>query len=305
MNNLSLQKLATFIAVAESGGFRRAAERLYKSQSAVSADIRQLETALGVALFHRTTRRVTLTREGERLLTRAKQALADLQSIVGELRDEVALQRGRVTVATSPTISTTRLPRVIADFSQAYPGIQIHVVEDFSTVVLDRVRNDEVDLAIGPRIDGARDFQFEPIMEDPFIALLPQNAMAAEFDGNAISLSDLARLPLICMPRASALRMTLELAFREQGLVLSPAFEVAHHLTLIAMVEAGLGATVLPAISLLPSHWRQQGSARAVRIVEPDLARTITITTRRGQVLAPAAERFAMQVRAEFSREPA
>lgn len=302
MNNnaITLRQLHAFIAVAETGGFRRAAERLYRSQSAITAQVRQLEDTLGVAVFHRTTRRVTLTAEGTRLLARARNALAELDAVVDDLRDEVALQRGRVSIATSPTISSTRLPHIIAAYQKAYPAIAVSVREDFASPVLDAVRNNEVDFAIGPRFERARELDFRPIAVDHFHAVLPPGDALGR--RRRIAFADIVDRPMLAMPRASALRMVLDNIYRERGLSLVPRFEVSHHLTLMAMVEAGLGVTVLPAICLGAAGFRR---LRTARLVDPPLARELGLITLRGQALSPAASRFAQMVERFFPERPA
>jgi len=296
MNALSTTRLLTFVAVAETGGFRRAAEQLRRSQSAVSAQIRQLEDELGVPLFHRTTRRVSLTAEGERLLVRARRALAELQTGIRELRDEADLQRGRVVIGVPPTISSTRLPRIIAAFQARYPGISVQLREDFAADILERVRRDELDFAIAPAVEGSHAFSFEPILTDAFHVVLPPGDPRG--DRPRITLTAIADDPFLALPPATALRQALEQAWRGRGRALRPAFEVMHHLTLLAMVEAGLGVTVLPALCLPPA-----GSTDLVTapLAAPALAREISLTTLRGQALSPAAAACAEMVRDGFA----
>src|SRR3954468_17118190 len=106
----SLPKLRTFAAVAQNASFRKASEQLNLSQPALSAHIRDLEEALGLPLFHRTTRMVRLTADGERFLVRALRALDEIESGLLELRDQVELQRGRVIVVCVPMIACHVLP---------------------------------------------------------------------------------------------------------------------------------------------------------------------------------------------------
>ena len=217
MDNISLRQLTTFIAVADCGGFRRAAEQLRRSQSAVSAQVQQLEDELGVALFHRTTRRVGLTAEGERLLARARKALAELQAGVRELRDEVELQRGRVVIGAPPTISSTRLPPIVAAFQARHPGLTVQVREDFASGIMERVRRDEVDFAVTPRTDDSQEFAFEPILRDDFLAVLPPDF---PLGGRAeIAFAEIADRPFLALPAATALRRMLDDVFRDHGRV--------------------------------------------------------------------------------------
>src|ERR1700743_47955 len=118
--NVNLKLMHTFLLVAEHSSFCRAAEVSNRSQSAVSMQIRQLELQLGVSLFHRTTRRVQLTREGELLLVCARKAVSELQTGLRQIRDAVDIQRGRLTLACAPTLAATRLPEILATFQKSY-----------------------------------------------------------------------------------------------------------------------------------------------------------------------------------------
>lgn len=300
MSQLSLKQLVTFVTVADCGGFRRAAEQLYRSQSAVSAQIRELEEALGVALFHRTTRRVSLTAEGERLLSRARKALAELQAGVRELQDEVALQHGRIVIGTTPTISSTRLPAIIAAFRARHPGIAVLVREDFTSGVMDRVRREEVDFALAPATDGSQEFAFEPLLRDDFHAVLPPDYPLA--GRNAIPFAEIADQPFLTLPRATALRRQLDAVFHDQGRVLTPAFQVMHHVTLLSMVGAGLGVTVLPGLCLPDAGGRPLQTAR---LSAPALHRMVAIATLKGQALSPAARTCLAMIRERFAPDVA
>jgi DNA-binding transcriptional LysR family regulator len=305
------------MTVADAGGFRRAAEQLYRSQSAVSAQIRDLEAELGVALFHRTTRRVNLTAEGERLLTRTRKALAELDAGIRELGDDVALRHGRIVIGTTPTISSTRLPPIIAAIRARHPGIAVNIREDFARGTLDRVRRDEVDFALCPATEGAdgQDFAFEPLMRDEFRAVLPPgDALSGRAE---VRFDEIADRPILAFPRATALRRQLDALFNGRGRVLNPAFQASHHVTLLAMVAAGLGVTVLPGLCLgdgqfagafagtsasTSAAWDAGwGAVSTARLVDPVLHRTVAIATRKGQALSPAAQAGVAMIRQRFA----
>ncbi|QJW83351.1 LysR family transcriptional regulator [Ramlibacter terrae] len=107
LERLNLNHLPAFLAVAEHCSFRAAAQRMHISQSALSVQIRQLERMLGVPLFHRTTRSVNLTAEGQRLQAVARRATEELGQIAMELREDAQLQRGVVNVAVLPSLAAT------------------------------------------------------------------------------------------------------------------------------------------------------------------------------------------------------
>ena len=127
MINLPLRQVATFVCLAETQSFRRAAERLRLSQPAVSAHIRELERQVGVALVHRTTRHVSLTNEGKAFAARARRALDELEMASQDLRELAAVHRGRVVVACIVPMMAMVVPTVIRRVKELHPGLEIEI----------------------------------------------------------------------------------------------------------------------------------------------------------------------------------
>lgn len=296
MINLSLIKIRSFITVAEQLSFRKASEMLHISQSAISTHVGDLESLLGVPLLSRTTRNVRVTREGQHFLIRAKHALSELESVSLELRDEAALRRGQVTVACVPTIASSILPRVLAVFSQQYAKVKVRVLDEPAAIGANRVLNLEVDFGVGPRPPRNCDISFDRLAEDHFIAVYPNgHALASR---RTVRIKDLTRYPLLVLARHMNVREVLEGAFGKEGCTLDPVYEPCHHYTLGAMVEAGLGVTALPSMSLsLLGHPRLRGA----RIVDPAIHREIGVLRRENNMLSPAAAEFLKTTRAVFA----
>src|ERR1700722_11114733 len=157
MPPVNLKLLHIFIAVAENKSFRQASEQLNRSKSAVSMQIRQPEEQVGVALFHRTTRRVELSSEGEQLLTHARRAIEEWDNGLRQIRDIVDIQRGTLSIGCVPTVAATILPRALNVFQKAHPGININLRELAAHDLLDSVRRRDRfwNWADRERIDGA------------------------------------------------------------------------------------------------------------------------------------------------------
>ena len=283
MSQVNLKLLHMFVAVAENRSFRQASEQLNRSQSAVSMQIKLLEEQVGVALFHRTTRRVELTAEGQRLLTHARRALDEWDSGLREIREVVDMQRGTLSLACMPTIAATILPQVLHAFQTRYPGIKINLRELAANELLDSVRRREVDLGIAPAVDRLAEFHFTPLFDDPIYALATR---AFKFGKRgAIDLAELCTFPVLLNSTSTALRGMLERALAARNLQMQIAFEVLHSHTLIALANAGLGVGVLPKVAL-PTPLKK--SMQAVPIGDPPLVRSVSIVTLRGQSLSPA-----------------
>jgi DNA-binding transcriptional LysR family regulator len=297
--NVNLKLMHTFLLVAEHSSFCRAAEVSNRSQSAVSMQIRQLELQLGVSLFHRTTRRVQLTREGDLLLGCARKAVAELQTGLRQIKETVDVQRGRLTLACAPTLAATRLPEILATFQKTYPGVTAHVRELASVEMLDRIRRRDVDFGIGPRCPNATDFQFQPILLDEIYALIPTCLDVGQRE--SISLLELSHMPTLVLT-GSSLQSMLEKAQKAAGITLNVQYEVQQVQTQIAMATAGLGAAILPRIAI---PLKLDPRVRAMPIVDPPLVRELCVVTFRGQFLSPVAARFVEMLQRLITRPEA
>jgi DNA-binding transcriptional LysR family regulator len=296
VSQVNLKLLHMFVAVAENRSFRQASEQLNRSQSAVSMQIKLLEEQVGVALFHRTTRRVELTAEGQRLLTHARRALDEWDSGLREIREVVDMQRGTLSLACMPTIAATILPQLLRAFQTRYPGIKINLRELAANELLESVRRREVDFGIAPAIDRLAEFHFTPLFDDPIYALATR---AFKFRRRgAIDLAELCTFPVLLNSTSAALRAMLERTLAAKGLQMQIAFEVVHSYTVIALAHAGLGVGVLPKVAL-PTPLKK--NMQAVPIGEPPLVRSVSIVTLRGQSLSPAASALVDTIRKSIS----
>jgi len=282
---LSLPRIRSFITVAEERQFRRAAERLGLSQPALSAQLRELEEFLGVALLSRTTRSVHLTAEGEKFLQRARNIFADLEAAVLELRDHASLRRGRLAVASIPSAASRILPSVVAGFSRRFPGIDIQVIELASNDVERCIAAGNADLGIAPTPDRNSELTFSFLLRDRFIGLVPKDSPIAR--QRRVRLEALFEYPLIATVPGTSIRATLERACRERGHSLRVTHSVTQHQTVVAMVAAGLGVALLPALSM-----SEDDDVARVSVVNPQITRDIGIIQRKGGSLSAAVQEF-------------
>ena len=146
-----------------------------------------------------------------------------------ELRDRATLHRGRVVVACVPTIACHALSKVLATFSQRYPGIDVQVVDDGAQALIRRVSDRTADIGIGPFPERADDLQFTSIAHDRFVAVFPQQHPLA--GASKVRLKDLLGFPLLTLVSGTNVRAVLERAFEQQGLAFRPAFEVLNYYT--------------------------------------------------------------------------
>jgi DNA-binding transcriptional LysR family regulator len=296
MINLPLRQVATFVCLAETQSFRRAAERLRLSQPAVSAHIRALERQVGVALVHRTTRHVSLTNEGKAFAARARRALDELEIASQDLRELAAVQRGRVVVACIVPMMASPMPDVVRRVNELHPGVEIEIRDVLSAALDPLITGGEADFGIGPRPSGTH-LAFTRLIRDDFVAGVPLGHPLAGRE--SITLEELAAYPIITTTRNTNARAVLEQALHHLHQTLKPRFELVHHFSVGKMVEAGIGVTLLPRSAV--------GSMASTRIVtvdmkSPRIFRELGLITRREYQFSPAAQAFVTVLKAFFAK---
>ena len=295
MINPPLRQVATFVCLAETQSFRRAAERLQLSQPAVSAHIRELERQVGVALVHRTTRHVSLTAEGRAFAVRARRALDELNLATQDLRELAAVQRGRIVVACIVPMMTTVIPTVVSRISQLHPGVDVEIRDVLSGQLDQLVARGEADLGIGPRPADAH-LSFLRLGRDDFVAAVPIGHPLAQRE--VIGLRELLAYPIVTTTRNTSARTVLEAASHRLHQALRPRFELVHHFSVGRMVEAGLGVTALPR-SAVPGLGK---GIVTVDIRSPRISRDLGLMTRREYQFSPAAQAFVTVLKTVFAK---
>jgi DNA-binding transcriptional LysR family regulator len=202
---VELRHLRYFIAVAEELNFSRAAERLHMAQPPLSAAIRQLERELGVDLFTRTTREVTLTDAGRAFLEGARRTLADAERATEDAKRAGAGELGRLRLAYSWSTRFETLPSLGRAFRAAHPGVELLAQEMWNVRMPPAFRSGSIDLALSLCPEIAAELEQAPIRTEHLVALLPEAHRLA--DEEAIPLSSLAEEEFVLFPRDIAPRL--------------------------------------------------------------------------------------------------
>jgi len=281
---LNFNLLSTFLAVAENNSFRDAGAQVHLSLPAISMQIKQLEDRLGVALFHRTTRKVTLTHEGEKLMISARKAMAELDVAFAQIQRVADLNQGNLSFACIPTVAGTCLPPLLTQFAHEFPGITVKVREVSQPGLLAAVRKREVDFGIGIQPTGSGEFEYQALFEDEYVAAFPADHPFA--NKRTITLKELANKRLLALG-GSQFRQHIIEASQAAGLELDLSYEFTHVNTVIEMIHAGLGIGILPGIAIPP-----QSTIASCRVVRPSMHRVIAVTKIKGHSLSPAALHF-------------
>lgn len=236
---MTIRQLEVFLAIAHAQSFSRAAERIHLSQPTLSEHMKELEDELGVPLFIRHSRSVSLTEPGrvfEDYATRVVATLAAGRHAIAELD---GLKRGSLVVGASTTPGTYVLPARIAKFREQYPGITVALRIANSRTVQERVRDGEVDLAvIGGHVLGPSERCIAAGILDELQLIVPPDYPVKD---GVLSPGRLARERLLIREEGSATRQATERALREAGVTLRPAMELDHTETIKRAVMAGLG----------------------------------------------------------------
>jgi DNA-binding transcriptional LysR family regulator len=281
--NLSSRDLRAVIALIEERNFTRAARRVHLSQSAFSTLIQGVEDQFGARLFDRTTRNVILTPEGVEIEGAARRALADFDGMVENFRAHAQKRKGRVAIAALPSLAAGWLPGVLAEFHAAYPGIELALFDSLSEDCLSLLRAGKADIALATTGDKDIDLATESLCADEFHLVCGKGHPLA--DQAAIRVRDLAAYPFVHMSRNSSVRQALEAAFHPTRM--RTILEVEHLATLAGMVQAGLGITVVPALTLF--HFDRPDLALRPLAVR-GLRRRILLVRRRAESLSVAAQ---------------
>lgn len=296
--NWSTRELDVFLALGQTLSFRRTADQVHLSQSAVSGVLTRLEESLGTRLFDRTTRSVQLTLAGQVFLEQVQVLRAQTDEAVRAVRSVAELQVGQVTLAALPSLAATVVPAAMARLASQHPGIRLSVIDTLSGPAFDLVRRGEVDFALTAANPAYADLDDQPLASDGFVLLLPaQHALAK--GRQALGWAEVADLVHISMPQPTSVRQYADAALLEHRLRFAPRYEVEHLATIQAMVAAGLGVAALPewaaAVAPLPGVVKR-------RLCRPDIRRPIGLVTRRGRALSPAATEMVALLREEMLR---
>jgi LysR family carnitine catabolism transcriptional activator len=295
MNPMTPRQLTAFTAVAQTLSFARACERLHLSQPALSLAIRSLEEGLGGRLLARTTRQVRLTPEGAALLPQALQLLADWDNVRERLRQRFTLQRGHVTLAAMPSFAANILPRILREYRERYPNVEVSVHDVVQEQVVEMVASGRVELGFGFEPEGESALAFEPLFVDRFMAIVsPDSPLLA---AKSVSWVQLLNHDFIALQRPSSMRRLLEESLAAKGMELRVALECHQLATVSKLVAAGLGVSVVP--SLCAEQVSALG-ARCLRLTHPAVRKPVGLITRLDQQLSTAA--CAIRERLEYFR---
>ena len=276
---MNLQDLRYLVALAEHRHFGRAAEACNVSQPTLSSQIRKLEDGLGVKLLERTNKRVDLTPVGRQIVEHARQALAaarEMETVASASRDPLV---GPLRLGVIPTLAPYLMPLILQPLRRDYPELMIELWEDQTRALIEGLRGHKLDAALLATAAGAPEITEIELFREPLLAALPPNhrlaraktvkeeSITAELmvlaEGHCLANQALAA----CGQKSNALRSPLQNSMQAATLE-----------TLVNLVAAGYGATLIPALAVGSLSHREI----VIRPLAGDSSRTIRLASRPG-----------------------
>ena len=299
--NISIRQLTAFISVAENGSFTRASEQMHLTQSAVSGLIKELESSLGIVLFDRTTRQLSLSVVGHHLLPQARRILNEVQLFENEASSLTSLAQGQVRLAVSQ-FAASSMPAVIAQFAKEYPDISVSLLDCSAENVLEHIQNIEVDLGVGTELgfmESEDDISADLLYQLPFCVVMPDSHALAQ--KSEVVWQDLVDIPLITLQGPFIEQVTAELDESIASHIQQARYKVNFMSTALEMTRQGFGITLC--LPYMPEviDWVSANGLQMRPLAQPVKMRRFFIYQRSSRALSPASIAFKQFLQSYFA----
>jgi DNA-binding transcriptional LysR family regulator len=285
--DISFPDLKSFVTLSHTGNFHQAARALAVSQPTLTRRIQRIEEILGVPLFDRTTRNVTLTAVGREFLPKAEALLEEFEESVLTISGMAERAAGQINVACVPTAAQYMMPKAIKVFSARYPNIRIKIVDEPANVVLTMILSGEADLGISFGRNLGGDIAFDPLFEDPYVLACPVGHPLAK--QKSVKWAQLHQYPFIRAGSRNGNRLLIDLSLTRNTPLPNWIYEVQHLGSSLPLVEAGLGISV---VSTLLKKLNRNPKIAFRPLIDPPLARQLGILRRAHTNLSTGSQNF-------------
>lgn len=289
---MDFDQLVTFLEVAKLGSFSRAGQKVFRSQSAVSAQIRQLEQEYGDRLLDRSGKDVTLTPAGKVLFAYAERLLQMRDESLLAVADQGNTPRGTLMIGANEATCLYVLPDVFAKFCALYPGVQISIYRNFSYKIIEKLEGGTLDVGIVTLPLKSSSLKSHAIFRDQLMLMVsPQNPLAKL---EVVKIADIVKQPLL-LPKTGFSRRLMDKLFRPYTASMQVRMELPSVGMIKSFVAAGLGVSLISA-----SFARDQVLAGRVKLIPIEgeaLWRELGIAYRRDRTLTRATTTFISTVR--------
>lgn len=292
----TVRQLRALRAVYQLRKLGAAAAQLSVTPSAVSVLLRQLEEGLGVRLFDRTTRSLQPTPAGTEAVVVAERILRDVESMSSSFRELGELQRGRVSLAITPTLAALMLPAVVQRFCTLHPQVRVAVDDCAPDQFVSRVVGEHVDFGIGTPEKAGGEIVQQPLMRDRMsLVCAAGHPLAAR---RQVRWADLAGHAVIAGRPGYGVRQLVDASAARAGVVLEVSHEVSFLSTALWMVASGQGAAIVPAAYALCS---EHPGLVVKPLTAPAVSRDVFVVSKRGRSLSAACRSFVALMREELA----
>lgn len=273
MKGLNLDLLHTFASVVELGSFSAAAGKLGLTQPAVSLQIRQLETRLGVTLLERVGRKAKPTAAGTQLLDHVGRIDAAVTSALDAVAPHQTGTAGRVRLGTGATACIFFLPTVLRLFRRGYPGVELTVTTGNTAEIVEAIEDNAIDLGLVTLPVAGRRLQTTPVLVDEFVVVAPPDEPLPQ----RLNATALAAMPVLLFEPGGNTRRIVDQWFLRSDIEFKPAMSLGSVEAIKELVGAGLGYAILPRMAL---QKEALSGALTVRPLTPRLYRRLAIVIR-------------------------
>jgi LysR family transcriptional regulator, hydrogen peroxide-inducible genes activator len=287
---MEFHQLKYICAIADTGSFSRAAERCHVAQPSLSQQVLKLEEDLGAKLFDRLGRSVRLTEAGRAFLPYARSILQQMEAARTDVEDKRTDIRGSVTVGVIPTIAPYLMPQCVAAFSKKYPDARLRIVEETTPLLVENLRNLSVDVAILALPLKQKDLEIFPLQREPLFAVLPKEHARA--NAKSLSLKELRSEQFVFLRDGHCFRDLSISACARANVNPKIAFESGQFSSLLGMVAAGIGVSLVPEMAVDTSN-----KCSYVRLADTQASRTIVAAVLRGRSFNRVQQAFLQHVR--------
>ncbi|MHB8301416.1 MAG: LysR family transcriptional regulator [Acidobacteriaceae bacterium] len=284
---MDFEQLKAFVEVSRNASFSRAAEKLFRTQPAISAQIRALEEDIGARLFDRTGGRVTLTSGGKLFLEYAEDALLTRRKMVQALAEMTRTPRGELVVSANEGTCLYILPQVFAQFKRKYPRVSVSIARNERSRTLEAVLAQEVDFGVTAQpVTDAR-LTVVPVHKDEMVVIAPMgHPLAAK---PSTQLAHVAAFPLI-LPKQGRTRDAIDQLFSQRQLKPEISMELDSNEIIKRFTAAGVGVGFLARSNAAAEF--AAGLLAVVEIEDARIARDLVLIYRKDKSLSRAAQAF-------------
>ncbi|KXU86496.1 hypothetical protein CI15_18840 [Paraburkholderia monticola] len=283
----TIKQLRAFALVCRFGVLTRAADEMFITQPAVSVLIRQMEEALGLRLFDRTSRSMRPTAAAHEILPTVERMLRDLESIQSSVKELAGRERGQLRFAATPSIAAAIVPKLLAEYRALYPNIEVSLDDAAPDRLTASTLTGDVEFGIGTISDRPEGITLQCLARDNLCAICRKDSALAK--KRRVSWKDALQYPWIGIKSTSGIRKLIDETLFTLGTRKAVEYEVSYMTTGLSMVQAGLGVAIFPGI-LLGSFPHRDLVAR--RLEAPLVTRDVNLIRRAEHSLSPAAESF-------------